>query len=67
MRPDNNLAAKRRSIILIFLRSLIALLLDLLYVMSLTKNDKELEILILRQQIRILQRKITTPPRIANH
>ena len=38
-----------------------ALFLDLLDVIGLTKNDKELEILILRQQIRILQLKSLTP------
>jgi transposase InsO family protein len=46
--------------------SLISLFLDLLSVISLTKNDKDLEIIILRQQVRILQRKITTPPRISD-
>jgi putative transposase len=45
---------------------LIFCFLDLFGVISLTKNDKELEILILGQQIRILQRKITATPRIAD-
>jgi transposase InsO family protein len=45
---------------------LISCFLDLFYVIGLTKNDKELEILILRQQIRILQRKITATPRISD-
>ena len=44
MRSDNNLAAKGRSVIPIFLRSLIALFLDRLYVVGLTKNDNELEV-----------------------
>jgi hypothetical protein len=48
------------------LRSIIYLFLDLLYGIGQTKNDKDLEILILRQQIRILQRKITTTPRISD-
>ncbi len=39
---------------------------DLIYIIGLTKNDKELEIFILRQQVRILQRKTTKTPRISN-
>jgi hypothetical protein len=39
---------------------------DLIYIIGLTKNDKELEIFILRQQIRILHRKITKTPRISD-
>ena len=31
-------------------------------IMGVTNNDKDLEILILRQQVRILQRKIKTHP-----
>jgi hypothetical protein len=46
--------------------SLYSLFLDLLSVIGLTKNDKELEIFILRQQVRILQRKTTKTPRISN-
>jgi putative transposase len=45
---------------------LIFCFLDPFYVIGLTKNDKELEILILRQQVRILQRKITVTPRISD-
>jgi len=48
------------------MKSLLTLFFDLIYVIGLTNNDQELEILILRQQIRILQRKITTTPRIAD-
>jgi len=46
--------------------SLLSLFLDLLSVIGLTKSDKDLEIIILRQHVRILQRKITTPPRISD-
>ena len=44
-----------------------SLFIDLLSVIGLTKNDKDLEIIIIRQQVRILQRKISTSPRISDH
>ena len=43
--------------LLISLRLLMTLFFDLIYIIGLPKNDKELEIFILRQQVRILQRK----------
>ena len=52
--------------LLISLRLLTSLFFDLIYIIGLTKNDKELEIFILRQQVRILQRKITKTPRISD-
>jgi hypothetical protein len=48
------------------LMSLFSLSLDLLAILGLVKIDKDLEILILRQQVRILQRKVKTPPRISD-
>ena len=50
----------------IYLRLLMTLSSDLIYIIGLTKNNKELEILILRHQVRILQRKTTKTPRISN-
>ena len=50
----------------ISLRLLMTLSSDLIYIIGLPKNDKELEIFILRQQVRILQRKTTKTPRISN-
>jgi hypothetical protein len=47
------------------LMSLFSLCLDLLEIMGITKSDKDLEIIMLRQQVRILQRKVKTPPRIS--
>jgi hypothetical protein len=48
------------------LMSFFSLSLDLLAILDLVKSDKDLEILILRQQVRILQRKVKTPPRISD-
>jgi hypothetical protein len=45
---------------------LFSLILDLLSILRVTDNDKDLEIILLRQQIRILQRKVTTTPRITD-
>ena len=42
-----------------------SLLLDLLWVRYRTDHDKDLEILLLRQQLRILQRKHPHAPRIS--
>jgi len=36
--------------------------LDLLAIIRLTDRDKDLEVIILRQQVRILQRKVETTP-----
>jgi hypothetical protein len=52
--------------LLISLRLLMTLFFDLIYIIGLAKNDKELEIFILRQQVFILQRKIPKTPRINN-
>jgi hypothetical protein len=40
--------------------------LDIFTIMGVINSDKDLEILILRQQVRILQRKVKTPPRISD-
>jgi hypothetical protein len=66
MNTDNNLDARRRHMLFISLRLLKTLFFDLIYIIGLTKNDKELEIFILRQQLRISQRKITKTPRISD-
>ena len=52
--------------ILWLLRQLLILLLDVLSLFGASNNDKDLEILILRQQVRILQRKVKSPPRISS-
>ena len=44
--------------------SFFSLSLDLLAILALAKSDKDLEISILRQQVRLLQRKVKTPPDI---
>jgi hypothetical protein len=46
--------------------SLFSILFDLFAILRTSKSDKDLEILILRQQVRILQRKTKTPPRISD-
>jgi hypothetical protein len=66
MNTDNNLDARRRYMLFISLRLLMTLFFDLICIIGLPKNDKELEIFILRQQVRILQRKITKTPRISD-
>ena len=49
------------------LTTLLSLTLDLLAIFrGVTDNDKDLEIAILRQQVRILQRMVKTPPRITD-
>ncbi len=47
------------------LQQLLSFLLDLSTVAHRTDRDKDLEILLLRQQLRILQRKHPHPPRIS--
>jgi hypothetical protein len=46
------------------LRQVLSLFLDLFSLFGASNNDKDLEIIILRQQVRILQRKAKNPPRI---
>jgi hypothetical protein len=45
---------------------ILTLFLDFFTILGVTNSDKDLEILILRQQVRILQRKVKTPPRISD-
>jgi putative transposase len=44
----------------------ITFILDLITSLGHTNRNKDLEIIILRQQVRILQRKVKTPPRISD-
>ena len=46
--------------------SLFSIFFDLVAILRTSKSDKDLEILILRQQVRILQRKTKTPPRVSD-
>jgi hypothetical protein len=39
--------------------------LDLFIIWGVVNDDKDLEIILLRQQVRILQRKVNAPPRIS--
>ncbi len=48
------------------LMHILTLFLDIIAVLGVTNGDKNLEIIILRQQIRILQRKVKSPPRISD-
>jgi hypothetical protein len=48
------------------LMSLISLFLDLLAILGDAECDKDMEIIILHQQVRILQRKLKAPPRITD-
>jgi putative transposase len=48
------------------LMSFFSLSLDLMAIMGVAESDKDLEIIILRQQLRILQRKVKSPPRISD-
>ena len=48
------------------LMSLFSMFFDLVAILRTSKSDKDLEILILRQQVRILQRKTKTPLRISD-
>lgn len=44
----------------------VSLILDLFATLGIAQNDKDLEIMLLRQQVRILQRKAKTRPRVSN-
>ena len=46
------------------LMHILTIFLDIIAVLGVTNGDKNLEIIILRQQVRILQRKVKSPPRI---
>ena len=48
------------------LMHILTLFLDIIAVLGVTNGDKNLEIIILRQQVRILQRKVKSPPRISD-
>jgi hypothetical protein len=48
------------------LMSLFSLFFDLLAILGLAKNDKDLELINLAQQLRILLRKMKTTPRISH-
>jgi hypothetical protein len=52
--------------ILTLLMSLFSIFFDLLAILRISKSEKDLEILILRQQVRILQDKTKTPLRISD-
>lgn len=52
--------------IFFFLAQVMALLLDLISLLGQSDHDKDIEILLLRQQLRILQRKHAHLPRISN-
>ncbi len=52
--------------IVTLLISLFCIFLDLLATLGTAKSDKDVEIIILRQQVRILQRKTKTPIRISD-
>ena len=45
------------------LMHILTFFLDFFTIMGVTNRDKDIEILILRQQVRILQRGLVTPPR----
>ena len=48
------------------LMHILTLFLDIIAVLGVTNGDKNLEIIILRQQVRILQRKVKGSPRISD-
>ena len=50
--------------VITLLMSLISIFLDLLAILGVAKCDKDMEIIILRQQVRILQSKLNASPRI---
>ena len=54
------------SMVFWLLMHILTLFLDIIAVLSVTNGDKNLEIIILRQQVRILRRKVKTPPRITD-
>ena len=63
--PTNTLPTTQTAMIFAFLRHLLSCLLDLLAVLGRSAQDKDLEILLLGHQLRILQRKHPHPPRLS--
>ncbi len=61
-----DLEAGEASVVYWSLIHILTLFLDFFAIVGVTNRDKDLEILILRQQVRILQRKVKTPPRISD-
>ena len=49
------------------LLNILTLFLDVFTILGITQSDKDLEIIILRQQVRILQRKGKSTPRLSHH
>lgn len=48
------------------LMHILTFFLDIFTTLSVTNSNKDLEIIILRQQVRILQHKVKSPPRISD-
>jgi hypothetical protein len=48
------------------LMNTLTLFLDIFTILGVTNGDEDLEIIILRQQVRILQRRVKSPPRISD-
>ena len=48
------------------LMHILTFFLDIFTILGVTDSDKDLEIIILRQQVRILQRKVKSPPRFSD-
>jgi hypothetical protein len=46
--------------------NILTLFLDIFTILGVTNGHKDLEIIILRQQVRILQRTVKSPPRISD-
>src|SRR5271157_6475355 len=66
MVSSNDLETGEGSMVYWSLMQILTFFLDIFTILGVTNSDKDLEIIVLRQQVRILQRKGKSPPRISD-
>jgi hypothetical protein len=54
------------SMVFWLLMNILTIFLDIFTILGVTNGDKDLESVIIRQQVRILQRTVKSPPRISD-
>ena len=66
MVSSNDLETGEVSMVSWSLMQILTFFLDIFTILGVTNRDKDLEIIVLRQQVRILQRKVKSPPVISD-
>ena len=66
MVSSNDLETGEGSMVSWSLMQILTFFLDIFTILGVTNSDKDLEIIVLRQQVRILQRKVKSPPVISD-